>query len=796
MHKRIIKKIAVLGSGVMGSRIACHFAGIGLQVLLLDIPNPSGSPDSGGKKADRNKIVNDALATAIKSNPSPVFTKEAVKNITTGNFEDNMKDIANCDWTIEVVVERLDIKKQVFDQVEKYRKPGTLITSNTSGIPIHLMLEGRSDDFQKYFCGTHFFNPPRYLKLLEIIPSQKTDKDVIDFLMHYGDLFLGKTTVLCKDTPAFIANRIGVYSIMALFHLIEKMDMTVDEVDKLTGPVLGRPKSATFRTCDVVGLDTLVHVAKGVYNNCPNDESRDQFVLPNYVAKLYENKWWGDKTKQGFFKKTKGADGSSEILTLDIKNLEYKPKAKVKFDTLEATKAIDNLKDRVKVLAAGKDKTGEFYRASFYGLFQYVSNRIPEIADEVYRIDAAMSAGFGWELPPFETWDALGVAATVKAMEAAGSKPAQWVYDMLNSGAESFFKVSNGIKQYYDIPSKSYKEIPGTGSFIILDNVRANKTIWENKGASIIDIGDGIINLEFHSKMNTIGEEVVQGMNKAIDIAEKDFRGLVIGNDAANFSAGANLALILMLAIDQDYDEISLAVRAFQNMNMRVRYSSIPVVVAPHGLTLGGGCEMSLHADSVQAAAETYIGLVEVGVGLIPGGGGSKEFALRASDAFEEGEIELPILKERFLTIGMAKTAISAHEAYDLGILRKGIDRVSINNNRLIADAKERAIELADAGYVKPLPRKDIKVLGRAGLGMIYAGANTMLSGNYITEHDQKISQKLGWVLCGGDLSSPTLVSEQYLLDLEREAFLSLCGEKKTLDRIQYTLKTGKPLRN
>jgi 3-hydroxyacyl-CoA dehydrogenase len=450
----------------------------------------------------------------------------------------------------------------------------------------------------------------------------------------------------------------------------------------------------------------------------------------------------------------------------------------------------------VKVLAAGKDKTGEFYRASFYGLFQYVSNRIPEIADEVYRIDAAMSAGFGWELPPFETWDALGVAATVKAMEAAGSKPAQWVYDMLNSGAESFFKVSNGIKQYYDIPSKSYKEIPGTGSFIILDNVRANKTIWENKGASIIDIGDGIINLEFHSKMNTIGEEVVQGMNKAIDIAEKDFRGLVIGNDAANFSAGANLALILMLAIDQDYDEISLAVRAFQNMNMRVRYSSIPVVVAPHGLTLGGGCEMSLHADSVQAAAETYIGLVEVGVGLIPGGGGSKEFALRASDAFEEGEIELPILKERFLTIGMAKTAISAHEAYDLGILRKGIDRVSINNNRLIADAKERAIELADAGYVKPLPRKDIKVLGRAGLGMIYAGANTMLSGNYITEHDQKISQKLGWVLCGGDLSSPTLVSEQYLLDLEREAFLSLCGEKKTLDRIQYTLKTGKPLRN
>jgi len=802
MINKHINKVAVLGSGIMGSRIAIHFANIGVEVLLLDIAPKELNDEEKAKGLSldnnmvKNRIVNSSLQAALKSNPSPIYNKAFANRIKTGNFDDNMKDIAGVDWILEVVIENLAIKQSVFEMVEKYRKPGTFITSNTSGIPIHLMLEGRSEDFQKYFCGTHFFNPPRYLKLLEIIPSPKTDTDVIDFLMHHGDLFLGKTTVLCKDTPAFIANRIGVYSIMALFHLIEKMDMTVDEVDKLTGPVLGRPKSATFRTFDVVGLDTLVHVAKGVYDNCPDDESRDQFVLPNYVAKLYENKWWGDKTKQGFFKKTKGADGSSEILTLDIKTLEYKPKAKVKFDTLEATKAIDNLKDRVKVLAAGKDKAGEFYRASFYGLFQYISNRIPEIADEVYRIDAAMSAGFGWELPPFETWDTLGVAVTVKAMEAANNKPAQWVYDMLNSGAESFYKVEGGIKKYYDIPSKSYKEIPGTGSFIILDNVRANKTIWENKGASIIDIGDGIINLEFHSKMNTIGEEVVQGINKAIDIAEKDFRGLVIGNDAANFSAGANLALVLMLAIDQDYDEISLAVRAFQNMNMRVRYSSIPVVVAPHGLTLGGGCEMSLHADSVQAAAETYIGLVEVGVGLIPGGGGSKEFALRASDAFEEGEIELPILKERFLTIGMAKTATSAHEAFDLGILRKGIDRVSINNNRLIADAKERAIELADAGYVKPLPRKDIKVLGRTALGMIYAGANSMLSGNYITEHDQKISQKLGWVLCGGDLSSPTLVSEQYLLDLEREAFLSLCGEKKTLERIQYTLKTGKPLRN
>jgi len=801
MNKHI-NKVAVLGSGIMGSRIACHFANIGVEVLLLDIAPKELTDEEKAKgltldnKAVKNKVVNSSLQTALKSNPSPIYNKAFASRIKTGNFDDNMKDIANVDWIIEVVVENLNIKKSVFEQVEKYRKPGIFITSNTSGIPIHLMLEGRSEDFQKYFCGTHFFNPPRYLKLLEIIPSPKTDKEVIDFLMHYGDLYLGKTTVLCKDTPAFIANRIGVYSIMALFHLMEKMDLTVDEVDKLTGPMLGRPKSATFRTCDVVGLDTLVHVAKGVYDNCPNDEAREQFNLPGYVQKMYESKWWGDKTKQGFFKKIKGADGKSEILTLDLKTLEYKPKSKVKFDTLEATKTIDNLKERMKVLATGKDKAGEFYRTAFYGLFQYISNRIPEIADEVYRIDAAMSAGFGWELPPFETWDALGFGETVKAMEASGNKPAQWVYDMINSGGTSFYKVENGVKKYYDIATKSYKAIPGTDSFIILDNLKATKTIWENKGSSIIDIGDGIINLEFHSKMNTIGEEVLQGINKAIEIAEKDYRGLVIGNDAANFSAGANLALVLMLAIEQEFDEISMAVKAFQNINMRIRYSSIPIVVAPHGLTLGGGCEMCLHADGVQAAAETYIGLVEFGVGLIPGGGGTKEFAVRASDAFEEGEIELPILKEKFLTIGMAKTATSAYEAFDLGIFRKGIDRVTINNNRLIADAKERVIEMADAGYVQPIPRKDIKVLGRAGLGMVYAGANSMLSGNYISEHDQKISQKLGWILCGGDLSAPTLVSEQYLLDLEREAFLSLCGEKKTLERIQYTLKTGKPLRN
>ncbi len=790
--KRSIKKIAVLGSGVMGSRIACHFANIGVEVILLDIV-PKDAVD--GIKS-RNKIVDDALAFALKSNPSPIYKKTFAKRITTGNFDDNMKDIATCEWIIEVVVERLDIKKQVFEKVELYRKPGTLITSNTSGIPIHLMNEGRSEDFQKHFCGTHFFNPPRYLKLLEIIPTTNTSSEVIDFLMHYGELYLGKTTVLCKDTPAFIANRIGVYGIMSLFHLVEKMNLSIDEVDKLTGPVLGRPKSATFRTCDVVGLDTLVHVANGVSASCPKDEAIEVFKIPEYVAKMVANKWLGSKTEQGFFKKVKGADGKSEIHSLDLKTLEYKASTKAKLATLEATKSIDNLRNRMKVLISGKDKAGEFYRASFFGLFAYVSNRIPEITEDLYKIDAAMNAGFAWELGPFEVWDALGVSDTVKVMESVGNKPAQWIYDMLSSGATTFYKVENGKRKYYDIPSKSYKTIPGTESFIQLDAIRGEKTVWKNSGAILTDIGDGILNLEWNTKMNAIGGEVIQGINTAIEIAEKDFRGLVISNEGSNFSAGANVGMIFMMAVEQEYDELNFAIKAFQNAMMRVRYSNIPVVVAPHNMALGGACEMSMHSDRVVAHAETYMGLVEFGVGLIPGGGGTKEFAVRLSDGLQEGDIELNNFRDRFLTIGQAKVSTSAYEAFDLGYLRKGKDVVVISRNRLLGEAKLNCIELAEAGYTKPLHRKDIRVLGKQALGLAYLGANSMLSGHYISEHDAKISQKLAWVLCGGDLSAPTLVSEQYLLDLEREAFLSLCGEKKTLERIQSILTGGKILRN
>jgi 3-hydroxyacyl-CoA dehydrogenase len=796
-----IRKAAVLGSGVMGSRIACHFANIGVQVLLLDIvpKEPNDVEKAKGltleSKAVRNRIVNDSLQGVIKSNPSPVYHSKVVNLITTGNFEDDMKDIASCDWILEAVVENLDIKKKVFEQVEKYRKPGTLISTNTSGIPIHLMLEGRSDDFKTYFCGTHFFNPPRYLKLLEIIPTELTRQDVIDFYMHYGDRFLGKTTVLCKDTPAFIANRIGVYSIMEVLHAAKKLDLSVEEIDKLTGPVLGRPKSATFRTADIVGIDTLIKVANNLAVDAVNDEAKELFVLPDYLKKLDEQKWYGDKSKQGFYKKIKTATGETEILSLNLKTFEYGPQQKAKFATLEATKPIEDVRKRFPILLNGKDKAGEFYRSIFFGLFAYISNRIPEIADNLYQIDEAVCAGFGWDIGPFEVWDILGVENTLTQLKEAGRKPASWVDEMLAAGFTSFYKTENGVRKYYHIQSKTYKPLPGSGEFIILDYIRNTSKVWSNSGATLHDIGDGVLNLEFQTKMNTMGSEIVAALHKSLDIAEQDFRGLVVGNNAPNFSAGANLAMLLMFAIDQEYDEIDLMVRTFQKTMMRTRYSSVPVVTAPHGLSLGGGCEINLHADAVQASAETYIGLVEMGVGLIPGGGGTKELTLRASDAFEKGDIELNTLQNAYMNIAMAKVATSAAEAFDMGIFRKH-DRVSINERRQLADAKQRVIELADMGYTQPTMRKDIRVQGKAGLAMFLTGASSMVKGQYISEHDKKISEKLAWIMCGGDLSYPQNVSEQYLLDLEREAFLSLCGERKTLERIQHTLKTGKPLRN
>ena len=792
---RHINKVAVIGSGIMGSRIACHFANIGVEVLLLDIVPFDLTEEQKQDRTIRNSIVNNALKSTLKSKPSPIYSKEFVSRITTGNLEDDLHKIANVDWVIEVVVERLDIKKQVFEKIEQFRKEGTLISSNTSGIPIESMLAERSEDFQKYFCGTHFFNPPRYLKLLEIIPTSKTDTKVIDFLMNYGDKFLGKDMVLCKDTPAFIANRIGVTNIMSLFHLVKEMDLTVEEVDSLSGPIIGRPKSATFRTCDLVGLDTLIHVANGVHEFCPKDEMRNQFELPDFIKKMSKNKWLGDKTKQGFYKKSKDENGKRVIESLNLKTLEYAPKQKVKFATIGIARQEDDLKKRLKILIKGKDKAGEFYRKSFYSTFAYISHRIPEISDDLYKIDRALKAGFGWELGPFEMWDILGVEKSLSKMKEAGFDSASWVAEMIESGTTSFYSTNDGELNYYNIPEKKSENVPGMENFIILNHIRENNTVWKNSVCNLTDIGNGIINLEWRTKMNSIGGEVLEGIQKSIEIAEKNHKGLVIANQGTNFSAGANIAMMLMMAIEQEYEEIDFAIRAFQNTTGRIRYSSIPVVVATHGMTLAGGCEIALHADHVQAAAETYIGLVEMGIGVIPAGGGTKEMAKRASQAYFSGDIQLPTLKERYLNIGMAKVATSAQEAIELDLLLKNRDKVTIGLNNLITDAKAEALNLANQGYSQAFPEK-IRVLGKEGLGMFMVGAHSMHSAGYISDHEKLMSEKLAYIICGGDLSAPTLVSEQYLLDLEREAFLSLCGERKTLERMEYMLKKGKPLRN
>jgi 3-hydroxyacyl-CoA dehydrogenase len=816
----------------MGSRIACHFAGIGVQALLLDIVPKELTEAEQAKglslenKQVRNRIVNDALQATLKSKPSAVYSKDVSKLITTGNIEDDLHLIADCDWVIEAVVERLDIKQKVFEQIEKHRKPGTLITSNTSGIPIHMMAEGRSEDFKQHFCGTHFFNPPRYLRLLEIIPAPNTKLEIVDFLVQYGDRFLGKTTVLCKDTPAFIANRVGIFGFMAVFKVMQDLDMTIDEVDTLTGTVMGRPKSATFRTGDVVGLDTLVHVAKALPGILPDDEMKDMFRLPPFLEKMIDNKWLGDKTGQGFYKKTPSGSPSrgvtasdnkapftaspeargdekkaepigkgSEILTLNLKTMEYGPKQKSKFPTLDLAKPVDDLNERLKILYNGADKAGEFYKAFHHLLFAYASNRVPEIADELYKVDDALKAGFGWDIGAFESWDILGVQKVTEKMKAGGYKPAAWVDEMLSNGINSFYKTENGQRKYYDIRTKSYQPIPGTGSLIILEHLD-EKIVWKNSVCKLYDIGDDVVALRWNTKMNSIGGEVLEAVQKSVAIAEEKYKGLVIANSGANFSAGANIGLIFMFAADQEYDELDMAIRQFQKTTMRLRYSSVPVVVAPHGLTLGGGCEMCLHADAVQAAAESYIGLVELGVGLIPGGGGTKELAVRAADRTIKEDIEVNYLQQLFINVGTAKVSTSAHEAFENFILRKGTDSISVNADRRVTDAKRKVVQLYEQGYTQPVLRTAIKVQGRSGLGGLMAGIHGMWRGNYISDYDKFLAEKLAYVLCGGDLSQPTLVSEQYLLDLERETFLSLCGQRKTLERLQSILQTGKPLRN
>ena len=786
----------------MGSRIACHFANIGVQVLLLDIAPKELSAEEAAKgltlesPAVRNRIVNAAFQQTLKSKPASLYQAGFAANIQVGNFEDNLSGISDADWIMEVVVENLAIKKSIYERVEQFRQPGTLITSNTSGIPIHLMAEGRSADFQAHFCGTHFFNPPRYLRLLEIIPTPKTDASVIDFLLAYGETQLGKTTVLCKDTPAFIANRIGVYSMMQTMKVVEELGLTVEQVDKLTSKVVGRPKSGTFRLSDVVGLDTTVHVANNLHATLSNDESKWIFALPSMMQKLIENKWLGDKTGQGFYKKTKDDKGKTVILSLDLQTFEYRAAQRVSFETLERSKAIDNLADRFALLLAGQDLAGEFYRKTILDGFRYASNRVPEIADDLVKIDQAICAGFGWEMGVFETWDAIGVEKANAMMAELGLTPAPWVTEMLALGHSTFYKIEGGKRLYYDLASKSYQVIPGQEKQISLSILKPTNTVFKNDDAHIIDLGDGIVGLEFHSKMNTMGQGVLEGLAYAIETAEKDFRGLVIGNESNEaFSAGANLGMLYMFGIEKKFDEVNHMIATFQESMMRVRYSSIPVVVAPHTLALGGGCEINLHADKIVAHSELYMGLVEVGVGLIPAGGGTKEMALRMGDARRSGDVELNRLQQAFMNIATAKVSTSAHEALEMNYLRTQ-DRIVLNRSQVISEAKKEAILLAEAGYVQKNRRSDVWVEGKQGLALFKAGIQGMLMGRYISEHDALIANKLAFAICGGDLDAPQMVTEQYLLDLEREAFLSLTGEQKTMDRIGSLLSGGKPLRN
>ncbi|MGB9774271.1 MAG: 3-hydroxyacyl-CoA dehydrogenase/enoyl-CoA hydratase family protein [Bacteroidota bacterium] len=798
-----IKKVAVLGSGVMGSAIAAHLANAGVPSYLLDIVPKELTADEKAKGLSlqdaivRNRIVRTGLENAKKAKPAAFYVPELAELITTGNFEDNFHWLSDADWIIEVVVERLDIKRELLKRVDEVRHSGSIVSSNTSGISIASMAEGLSDDFRKHFLGTHFFNPPRYMKLLEIIPTRETLPEVTSFMAEFGERVLGKGIVYCKDTPNFIANRIGVFGMMYTIYTMLNDNYTIEEVDQITGPATGKPKSATFRTGDLVGIDTLVHVAKNLYDAAPHDEMREIFKVPPFLEALVQKKWLGDKTGQGFYKKVK-SEGETTIYALDVKTMDYVPSQKVSFPSLETAKQIDDVRERLRIVAKAKDRAGEFFWKTTSALLVYAANRIPEITETIVDIDNAMKWGFNWDLGPFEIWDALGVPETVERMERDGLKVPQSVKEMLASGRTSFYERRDGVKYFYDFFGKGgYKPIEVPRGIIFLDDAKSQKKIIrENAGASLIDIGDGVACLEFHTKMNAIGEDILTMISWSIEEVAKRYEGLVIANEAPNFSAGANLMLILQLAMEEEWDDLARAVDMFHSATTSIKYSEKPVVVAPAGVTVGGGCEITIHAPRVRAAAETYIGLVEVGVGVIPAGGGSKEMLVRSlKRAPQVDGVDLfPFVREVFETIGMAKVATSALEAKKLGYLRES-DQITLNRDRLIGDAKQAVLDMAAEGYKKPLPDAVI-ALGQPALSALELGLFMMREAGYISEYDMKIGKKLAYVLTGGDLSAPQRVSEQYILNLEKEAFLSLCGERKTQERMQYMLKTGKPLRN
>ena len=787
---RRIKKVGVLGSGVMGSGIAIHLANCGLDVLMLDMVNEA-------EKGNRNMYADTALAKAAKSSPAPGYTRSVYGKVKTGNFADDLTKLSDRDWIIEVVKEDLQIKQALYEKIEEVRKPGTLITTNTSGIPINLLAKGRSDDFRRHFCGTHFFNPPRYLALLEIIPGADTDPEVIDFLMSYGRKYLGKTTVLAKDTPAFIANRIGVYSMASVFDQAAKLGVSIQNVDKLTGAALGRPKSGTFRLADLVGLDTAVSVIEGIKKGNPADTMAQSMVIPEYLQMLVDQRYLGEKTGQGFYQKTKEKDakGRPVILGLNLATRQYEADSSPALDSLGQAKQIDDAAKRIPFLFNHADSGGQLVRNSLASTFMYAAGMVPEIADDLYAIDDAMRAGYAWDYGPFEYWDLVGLQAGIDAIKANGGSIRDWVQQMAEAGKTAFYVTEKGTRKYYDPVSADYKNLPGRDSELNLHILQKESVVASNDEIRLYDIGDQVLCLEFTSKMNAIGGGILQGLNDAIDKAESgDWRGLVIGNHSRNFTVGANLMMIAMMAYEQDFDELDRAVRIFQQTTMRCRYSKVPVVAATQGYVFGGGCELIMHCDSTAAAAESYIGLVEAGVGLLPGGGGTKEFALRAADGYSKDEVKIPVLLEHFKTIATAAVATSAYEAFELGYLNAK-DFVVLYQPSVIQEAKTKVLQLSE-NYVQPTERNDIDVMGRQGLGALYAAAHSLKLGGYASDHDVKIARKIAWVLCGGDLSQPQKVSENYLLHLEREAFLSLCGEQKTLERIQHMLEKGKPLRN
>ncbi len=799
-----IGKAAVLGAGTMGAAIAAHLSNAGIPTLLLDIAPRELSEDEQKKGLSldapqvRYRVVNSLFEAAKKLKPAPFMLGDNANLITLGNFEDDLHKIKDCDFVIEAIVENLDIKHKLFTEVEKHMKAGAVIASNTSGIPIESIAAPFSDDFKQHFVGVHFFNPPRYMKLVEVIPTGDTSAEVTENVGVFLNQRLGKGVVPAKDRPNFIANRIGVFSMMATIKEMIEMNLTPTEVDQITGKAIGHASSATFRTSDLVGLDVTAHVVGNLYPAIPDDEDREVFQTPELIKTLMEKKILGDKTKGGFFKKSMNAEGKREILELDLETFEYKPQTKTKFPSLDAAKAVEDLPKRIKALVWGEDNVGEFLWKTTSRISRYAANRIPEIADTIVEIDNAIKWGFGWEIGVFETWDAISVRESVERMRAEGQAIPASVEKMLESGAETFYKYEDGKKSYYDLVNGGYKEISDQEGVIFLKSVKDRTgVIKKNAGASLIDIGDGVACLEFHSKMNSIGGDTVQMLNYAIDETEKNHVGLVVGNQGGNFSAGANIMLLLLAAQEEEWDDINQMIRALQNAVMRLRYSAKPVVTAPYGLTLGGGCEIAMHGNKVRAASETYIGLVEVGVGLIPAGGGTKELTMRAMDAAKNTPDADPLafLKKTFETIAMGKVATSAQEAKSWGILRPS-DAISMNGDRLIADAKQEVIALAETGYVPPVERTDILALGEQAQAAIKLALHMMRSGGFISDHDHLIGKKLAKIMSGGDLNHQTFVSERYLLDLEREAFLSLCGERKTQERIAGMLKTGKPLRN